>query len=160
MSHKKSLNRPPYTERVATPKVQKDPAGNAILLCPFCNPSHPLEAGSASACGTILQVRAVQIVYEAKFNKNMVCVKCQKGGGKLVHFNNAFVHSHDCMPGVATFVDAPKFSKMAEIVFNLPQWIKPTFEKYLGEAKPVEEVTETGARTGKTLGHFFWRKAT
>lgn len=159
MSKTKQI-RPPFTERIGTPKATKDEKGNAVLWCPFCIPSHPLDTGGASACGTILQVRAVQIVYKSKFNKDLVCVKCQKGGGDMVHFNNAYIHTHDCMPGVATFVDPPKFSKAAALVFKAPGWIKPRLEKILGEAKPVEEVTEDGTRTGKILGHFFWRKAT
>lgn len=159
MSKKYSGTRLPYTERIGTPKVTKDPAGNAILLCPFCNPPHALDTNGASPCGTILQVRAVQIVYKSKFNKKLVCVKCQQGGGDLVHFNNAYIHTHDCTPGVATFVEPPKFSKAAALVFRLPKWIQKRVEKYLGESKAVEEVTEDGTRTGKTLGYFFWRKA-
>ena len=157
MSHKKSRTvNPQVTERFGTPRMQKGDDGNPLVLCPFCSPSHPLSAVGVSACGTQLQLRAVQTVYHAKYRKDMVCIKCQKGGGDMVMFNNAFVHVNDCSPGVATFIDPPKFSRMASLVFRMPNKIKTFTEKYLGETKAVEEVDEKGVRTGKTLGHFFY----
>lgn len=161
MSHKKSKNfNPAITERIGVPLIQKDTAEKPLIMCPWCKPSHPLSTVGASACGTILQVRAVQVVYHTRYKKDLICVKCQQGGGDMTMFNNAFIHTHDCMPGVATFVDPPKFSGMAALVFKLPKQIKSIFEKYLGEAKAVEEVTDDGTRTGRTMGYFFWRKAT
>lgn len=160
MSHKKSktLN-PQVTERYGTPRIQKGDDGNPVMFCPFCRPSHELLPVGVSACGTQLQVRAVQVVYHARYNKEVVCIKCQRGGGDLVQFNNAMIHINDCMPGVATFIDPPKFSRMASLVFKLPSKIKSFAEKYLGETKAVEEVDEKGVRTGKTLGHFFYARS-
>jgi hypothetical protein len=144
-------------ERVDIPKVTKDKNGAAILLCPFCNPTHPLRADQATACGTIVRVQAVQTVFRSNYSrKNMVCVKCGKGGGEMVVWqNNAFVHTHDCSPGVAAMNEPPKISKAAGIIYNLHPRIKTLIELVTGKTMKVDEVTPDGKRTGVILGHFF-----
>lgn len=160
MSHKKSkFANPQITQRFGNPTMKKGESGELVILCPWCKPTHPLSTVGVSACGTQLQLRAVQTVYHAKYRKDMVCIKCQKGGGDMARFNNAFVHILDCMPGVATLIDPPKFSRMASLVFKLPIKIKSIIEKYFGEVKVVEEVDVDGARTGNILGHFFYQRS-
>lgn len=160
MSHRKSSQSftPPVTERFGTPILRKD-KDTPLIECPFCKPTHALSVSGPSACGTMLQLRAVQRVYKGRFNKGMVCIKCGKGGGELVHFNDAFVHANDCTPGVYAFADQPKFSRMAQMIFTAPGFIKRPFENRLGKTMAVEEVLPDGTKTGKHLGYFFYKKA-
>lgn len=104
----------------------------------------------------MVQMRVVQTVYRAKYNDKMVCVKCAKGGGEMVRFLEALIHIPDCMPGVATLVDPPPFSKFAKFVHASGK-LKPLFEYFAGVATPIEEVMPDGKRTGVTLGYFFKR---
>lgn len=129
------------------------------LYCPFCNPSHLLIPGKQAACGTQLQVRAVQSIYRSRFVDEMVCVKCGKGGGEMAQYQGAFAHVIDCTPGVAMLAEPPKFSKLAGLVYVLPEWAKKRIEPRVGRAMPVDEVKEDGTRTGNVLGHFFYRGA-
>jgi len=154
MSKKNNFKRP-ISERIDVPKIERDKQGNAILLCPFCKPTHPLRAENDASCGTVLQVRAVQLVYKAKFDKTLVCVKCMQGGGEMVRFQNGYVHTHDCAPGVVTLEKPPDFSKFAERVYGMPPRVKKIFENIFGTAVPVLEVMPGGEKTGITLGYFF-----
>lgn len=155
---KHRTDRPPMTIRYEQPKLVVE-NGTPVIQCPFCKPTHPLSVSGVSACGTVLELRAAQMVFDGRFNKDIVCIKCKKGGGKLIQFNDAFIHAHDCMPGVFTFADPPKFSKMAKIAFHARPPIKSWMQKIFGEAKAVEEVKPDGTRTGKHLGYFFYQKA-
>lgn len=152
---KRNASRPPVTERIEAPKITRDKDGNAILYCPFCEPTHPLRPENNSSCGTILQVRAVRTIYRAKYDKRFVCVKCGKGGDEMVRFQNGFVHTHDCAPGVVTLEQPPEFSKLAERVYN--SRFRKVMEAMFGEVVPVLEVTPEGEKTGVTLGYFFTR---
>jgi hypothetical protein len=155
---KKSTIKPKFTQRIEAPIAKKEKDGSASLYCPFCKPSHKIMPGMEALCGTRLEVRAVQIVFKAKYEKDMKCAKCGQGGGEMVRFQNAFIHANDCTPGVATLTEAPKFSKWAQIVWGIP-WpaLKARIEKRTGKAMPVDEVTPDGARTGVVLGHFFFK---
>ena len=153
---KKSAPKTNYTKRTATPQIAKDHNGNSLLLCPFCTPPHTLHPSIPSPCGTILVLTAEQVVYKAKYNKKMVCVKCKQGGGEMVRFQGALIHTHNCAPGVMTMTVPPKYSKAAKFVHGMKSpFLKSMLEKYLGRTMPVEEVTPDGSRTGVVLGHFF-----
>ena len=152
---KQSRVKPRTTVRIEAPQAGKGKDGKPTLLCPFCRPTHPLIPGKVSMCGTALEMRAVQTVFKAKFIKGMVCAKCGQGGRDMVHFQNAFVHVHDCTPGVATFTDPPDLSFFAHGVYLLPLSFRKRIEKYTGTAMPVDEVKPDGTRTGQVLGYFF-----
>jgi len=157
MSHRKSGIKPPFTERIGVPSVTKDKNGSAILWCPFCKPSHPLRADNKSTCGTVMQIRAVQVVYKAKYDNKLVCVKCGHGGGEMVRFQTSFIHTHDCSPGVATFTEPPNYSMLAKLLYKLPVRARTLLERTTGKIVPVEEVTEIGEKTGKIFGYIFNR---
>lgn len=146
----------PVRERVGTPHITRDKDGAAILNCPFCVPTHPLRPDVGSACGTMLQVRAVQRVYRAKYEKHMTCVKCGKGDGEMVLFQNGFIHTHDCAPGVVALADPPKYSELAKRVHGT-RWQK-LIERIYGEIMPVHEVNPDGTKTGVTIGYFFKKR--
>src|SRR5512139_3341408 len=110
MSHKKGMSKSKITTRERVPILSKDGKGNALLLCPFCTPPHPINPQTPAVCGTILQVRALQTVYHAKNYGDEVCVKCGKGGGEMVVFQGALVHTNDCTPGVVALSTPPKYS--------------------------------------------------
>lgn len=153
---KKSTLKPKFTTRIEPPIAKKERDGSAGLYCPFCRPTHKILPGAESACGTRLEVRAVQMVFKAKYEKDMICAKCGQGGGEMVMFRNAFVHAHDCTPGVAILVEEPKFTRFAQIIYSIP-WpaLKSRIEKRTGRAMQVDEVMPTGERTGKVLGYTF-----
>ena len=157
MNNKPKGWRPPATTRIEAPKFGKTKDGKDSILCPFCNPTHPLTPGSEAMCGTALQVRAVQMVYKAKHYKGMVCAKCGKDGDQMVRFQNAFIHVKDCTPGVATLTESPQFSKLARLVYTAPPYIKALFEKRFGSAMSVDEVLPNGTRTGNIIGYFFMK---
>ena len=152
---KKSTVKSKYTTRIEAPIARKEKDGSAGLYCPFCKPTHKILPGAESACGTRPEVRAVQMVFRAKYEKDMICAKCGQGGGEMVMFRNAFVHAYDCTPGVATLVEEPKFTPLAQIVYKLPSALKSRIEKHTGRAMQVDEVMPTGERTGKVLGYTF-----
>lgn len=145
--------------RERTPILSKDNKGNALLLCPYCTPAHPINPDSPSVCGTILQVRALQTVYKAKkYDPKTVCVKCKKGGGEMVLFQGALVHTHDCSPGVVALSTPPKYSILAKLTCKLKDGrLKNLIQKLYGVAVPVEEVMPNGEKTGKIFG-YFWNK--
>jgi hypothetical protein len=154
---KKNSVRPRYTTRVEAP-IAKMEKNEAVLYCPFCKPTHRIAPGVETACGTRLEVRAVQMVFKAKYEKNMICVKCKQGGGEMVQFRNGFLHTHDCAPGVAALTEEPKFTPLAKVIYNL-NWpaVKSKIEKRTGRAMKVDEVTPEGERTGKVLGYAFFK---
>lgn len=152
---KKNSVKPSFTTRVAAPIARNEKDGSAGLYCPFCKPTHKIAPGMESLCGTRLEVRAVQIVIRAKYQKDMVCVKCGKGGGDMVRFQNAFIHANDCTPGVATLTEPPEYSRLAKWIYKLPEFIKSRIEKKYGNIMPVDEVNQKGERTGVVLGYFF-----
>ena len=155
---KKTSVQSPYSKRVAIPKMVKDEKGNAILLCPFCTPSHPLNPAMPSLCGTTLILTAEQTTIRAKYQKNLVCVKCGKGGGEMVMFQNSYIHTHDCKPGVMTMTNPPKYSNFAALTYKLQnKFLKSNIERFTGRAMPVEEIDTKGNKTGVILGYFFWK---
>ena len=154
---KKSTIKPKFTQRIEAPIAKKEKNGEASLWCPFCKPSHKILPGMEAMCGTRLEVRAVQIVFKAKYEKNMKCAKCGQGGGEMVRVSNAYVHTNDCTPGSTFLTETPAFSKLAGLVHKLPVILRSRVEKYTGRAMPVDEVTPTGERTGVVLGHFFYK---
>jgi hypothetical protein len=151
---KKNSFRSPITQRSETPGLNKDEHGNVVILCPFCKPSHILRPGHIEKCGTSLVLQAVQQVVRAKYS-NSVCVKCGKGGGDMVRYMNAYIHTKDCSPDVMTMTEPPKFSWLAMVIYKSPKWAKGIFEKFTGQTMPVDEVKPDGTRTGVTLGWFF-----
>lgn len=81
-------NKPHVFKRNAVP-LTRQIGGKMELMCPFCRPSHPLLVGVVAPCGTQLTVHAEQTIYRAKFDKEMKCVKCGEGGGRMARIQNA-----------------------------------------------------------------------
>jgi len=153
---KKTTTQPKIRKRTETPRWSKDDKGNIVFLCPFCKPSHLLIPGKISPCGTQMLLEAVQVIYRAKYS-DLVCAKCGNGGGEMVHWQNAFIHIVDCVPGVFTPTEMPKTSRFAQVVYKLPKWAKESIEKRTGQVMIIDEVSPEGKRTGKILGYFFMR---
>lgn len=153
---KKSTFRPAVTQRTEAPQVTRDKKGNLVLLCPHCKPTHPLNLQRPSPCGTIVEFKATQPIFQARFNNSMICAKCKKGGGQMVHYQNAYIHVHDCTPGVVTMTNPPETSLMAKLAFK-NKLVRNLFKK-IGEPMPIEEITPDGNRTGNIMGYFFYNK--
>lgn len=154
---KKSTTHPRAFTRVLAP-IAKMQGKEAVLYCPFCKPTHKILPGAPNPCGTFLEIQAVQTVFKAKYEKNLVCLKCGQGGGEMVQYRNGFIHTHDCAPGVAALTEEPKFNRWAKIVYQIP-WLalKTRIEKHVGRAMKVDEVKPDGERTGKVLGYAFFK---
>ena len=150
--------KPPIETREAPPKI--DDSGKTIkLLCPWCTPPHPIIPGVIYECGTTIKVTAVQTIYNPHGHKTKItCLKCGKGGGQFVRHQNAFIHLVDCMPGTKVLAVMPEFSKLAKIVYKLPDRIKKVIEKYKGRASALDEIDTEGKKTGVVLGYFFWNE--
>jgi len=158
MSKKQSF-KPPYRQRTAVPKLTKDENGANILLCPFCADPHPIMPFVPSPCGTLVTFYAEQTIYRAKADNRFVCAKCGKGGGEMVKWNDAFIHTPDCKPEVRTLLEPPMYSQWARLVYNMHDGkIKDLIQQALGRAAVVEEVTPDGKVTGVVMGYFFHRK--
>ena len=126
-------------------------------MCPFCIIPHPLIAGEVSPCGTYIKVSAVQRVYKARHMTGMVCARCGKEGGEMIHARNAFIHLENCTPNEAWISELPKFSRLAEFVFKMKDGkIKTLIENRTGKARSVMNVEPDGKHTG-VLGYFFYR---
>jgi len=143
--------------RELAPKLRQSKEGIQIL-CPFCEPTHPILPGQISTCGTTLRVTALQTVMPSRVSQaeNIACIKCHKvGHGDMVRYMNGFVHLEDCAPGTKLLAHPPAFSRTARLVFNLPAKLRTAAEKRTGKAQRVDEIDAEGKETGKTLGYFF-----
>lgn len=129
------------------------------LHCPFCADHHLLLPGKESTCGTHIEVSAVQEVIGARFSKaeNLVCLKCHKSGGEMVHYHSGFVHLVDCAPETRLLQEPPRFNPLAGFVFKLHPRVRGIVERLTGRADQVLEIDQFGNATGKILGYFFWK---
>lgn len=149
---KRTHPKTPLKTRRSLPQVK-----DGILYCPFCFPSHPLDPSKVAACGTHIEVHAVQEIIRAKLVNDLKCIKCGQGGGEMVRFQNAYIHTHDCTPGKTVITEEPQYSRLAKVIYNFPDFLKRPLEKRLGRASPVEEIDTSGAKTGEVLGYFFYK---
>ena len=152
--------RNPIKIREAYPLSRKNKDKHIELLCPFCNPPHVILPGKPSACGTEIQVKAVQrmITQRTARAEGIKCLKCHKDvGGNMVRCQNGFIHVEECAPGVVVLASEPKYSRLAEKVFRLPDTLRKVIEKKMGVVKEIKEIDENGEETGKTLGYFFYK---
>lgn len=132
---------------------------NKQIMCPFCNPPHPIAPDKLANCGTRLKVSAEQMVILAHTvkEKRYKCLKCGEGGGEMVMSGTGFVHLVECKPDLKLLNEPPPVSERARFVFHLPEKVRKLFEKYTGEAKELHEIDERGNDTGKVLGYFFYK---
>ena len=153
---KKKNFRPQSTSREKPPKF-RTVDGNVQILCPFCEPAHPIYPDKISMCGTVLKVSALQTVYPARTLKKteIVCVKCGKPGGEMVAYGNGFVHIQDCNPERKLLSSPPIYSDWAYRVYHLPVWLRSWIEKFSGAALEVVELDGFGKETGKIMGYYF-----
>ena len=64
---KKTSIKPRILQRIEAPIAKKEKDGSASLWCPFCKPSHKILPVMEALCGTRLEVRAVQVVFKARY---------------------------------------------------------------------------------------------
>lgn len=158
MAKRKPHYKPDVKVREAEPRVGNEKQ-DAQILCPFCTPPHPIAIGQMAACGTSLMIKAVQVIYPSRTvnKRNLICLKCKKGGGEMVQFNLGYVHLHECTPGTKLLAEQPEYSRWARIVYGMPAWMKAPIEARKGKARQIKEVTPEGKDTGQVLGYFFYR---
>lgn len=159
MMARKTLLKPQTTTRENAVRIFKTEKGFRIM-CPFCNPAHPLEAGRVAPCGTVLKMTAVQEVVSGRSARlsGLVCLKCHKtGGGDLIHWQNGYVHKDDCNPEQALLVVPPRFSWWAGIRYRVSDWFKnrKVMAFVRGNAQRVKEINPEGVETGRILGYVF-----
>ena len=146
--------RKPYVSkklRRKEPKVEEKD-GKMVLMCPFCNPPHPLSTTHVADCGTFLEVKAVQPVFRAKA---IVCVKCGGSGGtmKKVDEHN-YAHTFDCAPDKEVHHSLPENSLSAQLAYLLPVFILKPLAKRLGkQPQELYRLDEEGNPTGRPVGY-------
>lgn len=146
--------------REMMPLAKKTKSG-MVLMCPFCTPTHVISPGTPSQCGSELRVTVVQQIISARTARNggFVCVKCREtGGGEMVRYMNGFVHVKECAPDVRLLRETPKYSKLAALVYKLPEKVRSMVECYTGMVQMVHELTPDGAENGVVQGYFFSSK--
>jgi hypothetical protein len=152
-----------YTPSIKTrelPPIAHKTRGGVALMCPFCNPTHPLVPGQPNNCGTEIRVTAVQAIVSARTvrQEGLTCVKCRvKGSGEMVRYMNGYIHFQECAPEIKLLRETPKYSRWAELVYRFPEGIRAKIEKMTGIVQMVHELTPEGAETGKVQGYFFSR---
>jgi hypothetical protein len=103
-------------------------------------------------------VTAVQTIISARTARQeaLVCVKCRKmGGGEMVRYMNGYIHVQECAPEVKLLREIPKYSRLAEWVYRLPEKARSVIEKRTGIVQMVHELTPGGEETGAIQGYFF-----
>lgn len=158
MAKQKPRWKPDVKTRELPPRLVEK-KGEVQILCPFCEPPHPIAVGRDAACGTSVRVTAVQVIVPTRTVNRMglKCLKCKQGGGEMVQYHGGYVHLHECTPGMKLMTEPPEFSRFAAWVYGLPEFARGPLEKRLGKAKQVREVNPQGADTGKVLGYFFYK---
>lgn len=155
---KQSHSRRDFRVRKLRPKLVQTKQGLA-LMCPFCNPTHPLHPNKPSPCGTTIEAVAVQVIFSSYHtrSKEIRCLKCQEIGGEMVQYMTGYVHLEDCKPDVKLMPETPQFSKFAKFVYHLPGWMRKMIEKKTGMAKKIQDINSDGEIAGRTLGFVFWK---
>jgi hypothetical protein len=159
MKHK---NYSPGLRTRELPPLPQRTKNGVALLCPFCQPTHPLIPGKANNCGTEIRVTAVQTIISARTarQEGLACVKCRKTGqGEMVRYMNGYIHAQECAPEIKLLREIPKYSKTAEWVYRLPEKVRAVVEKRTGMVQMVHELTPEGEETGAIQGYFFNKKA-
>lgn len=167
---KRSAPKNPIKIRESYPLTRKDKKGHIEMLCPFCKPAHVIIPAQPTPCGTTIEVKAVQklITQRTARNEGVKCLKCHSDkGGLMASTRNGFVHIHDCAPGTVVLSQPPEFSKLAKTVFHLPDALRKSIEKRMGEVKEIVEMDkhgktvkvtdEKGNENDKVLGYFFYK---
>lgn len=158
MSKRSAGYKPTVTARELPPKLG-EVKGDVRTLCPFCEHPHPIAVGKISRCGTQLRVTAIQTVVPTRtVNKfNLKCIKCGQGGGKMVKFNEGYIHLHECTPNTTLLAEEPVYSDWARFVYGLPDLIRKPIERRTGAARRVDQIDQDGKETGHVAGYFFYR---
>ena len=118
MGHGHSPKPPKPITRDATPVMGKL-GGKDVLMCPYCDPPHPISTQEVSPCGTVLEVRAIQAVF-----KGQKCALCGQTNGHQIMAGSRFVHTPDCTPGKKMYAVAPDKSAWAAVLWRFPDWVQ------------------------------------
>ena len=134
--------------------------GGVALMCPFCDPTHAIQAGGVNICRTQMLVMVEQPIIGARTvrDEGLICKKCGKCCGEMLHHLNGYVHLSDCAPDVKLLNEMPKFSRLAAFIYKLYPPVRSWLEKRTGIVQFVEETDTEGAKTGHILGYFFLKK--
>lgn len=121
--------------RRRNPKIHQGNNGVEIQ-CPFCFPPHQLAVDIRARCGTILELKAIQLLYSS-----VKCALCGGAQGTMVKIGERYRHSFDCKPGHTIYTVPPKASKSAAYFWRFPEGIHKLVWRYLGR-KVIQLSTE------------------
>ena len=96
------------------PALIKQVKGETQILCPFCQPPHPISP-MESSCGTILKLEAQQRMFTS-----VACALCGQSHGTLLKRGERYIHDYDCKPGTRIYTVPPPRSRLAAIVYRMP----------------------------------------
>ena len=126
--------------RRKAPHIKETGAGIEIH-CPFCHPPHVLRIDMPSPCGTVLELKAVQNLFQ-----DIACALCGGKQGTLVRIGERYKHVHDCSPGKHLYTVPPEQSRSARWFWLLPEFLHRFVWTRLG--KKVIELSSGGTVTG------------
>ena len=126
--------------RRRNPKIHQGNNGVEIQ-CPFCFPPHQLAVDIRARCGTILELKAIQLLYSS-----VKCALCGGMQGTMVKIGERYRHSFDCKPGHKIYTVPPEVSRSAEFFWNWPNRFHTFMWKYL--RKKITKVSSEGKITG------------
>lgn len=122
--------------------------GGIEIRCPFCHPSHVLRVDMPSPCGTVLEFKAVQNLYQ-----DVTCALCGGKQGTLMKIGDRYRHSYDCKPGHHLFAQTPPLSLAAKLCWRLPNFAHMFIFKRF-----KRRVMEVSDKETKELIGYAWRK--
>ena len=131
--------------KLIQPKVVGE---NAQVLCPFCARPHILPIVGPAACGTRLEIRAVQKVYHG-----VACSLCGKAQGTMVRVGDKYKHAVPCTPGKELYATPPPASRSAAFWWGAPKFVHYFIARRFGRS--VVEFKQQG----KVVG-YAWERIT
>lgn len=131
--------------RRKAPRIEQSDDGIAIY-CPFCHPPHRISLDTKATCGTILELTAVQTLYQ-----DVTCSLCGNGQGTLLKIGESYRHAHDCSPGKTIYTVPPKKSRSAALAWKFPDWASMLLAKRLN-------LTSVQLTSGNVIDGYAWDK--
>lgn len=138
MTRRSNRNRPRIRRKA--PRIN-NVAGGVTIECPYCHPPHQLRVDVPARCGTILELNAVQNLYQ-----DVTCALCGKSGGTLLKIGERYRHANECSPGKVIYTVPPKASRGAALFWRLPNFLHLAWARRFG--KKVVELSQDGSVTG------------
>lgn len=108
----------------------------------------------------MLHVTAIQEIISSRTVRieGLTCIKCrQTGHGEMVRYMNGYVHLEECAPEINLLTEAPKLSRWAEIIYNLPEGLRKQVVRWTGAVECVHGLDPSGNEQ-EIIGYSFSKR--